>query len=196
MGYRADVANPLHREAEDRFERRAIAEFGAPNVLDRRPEFGACDFRILPRGERAGIVWDCDVKCDQLAHQTKRIPFEERHVYPDGTYKLGWGYCDDLDYVVFVLPHGGWRALWFRVRSLKAHVEDRLHHAQWWDPETGEEVEGAPAGWARISNAERNTERGYRTEGWAIPLREVRELIHLEWDLSGVERPSQLALPI
>jgi hypothetical protein len=196
MGHAADYTNPLHIETEDRFERRAVAEYGAANVINRRPEHGHADFRIMPEGERAAAVWDCDVKCDQRMHQTRRIPFEERHVYPDGRWERGWGYYTDLDYVVFVSPHGGWRALWFRVSELKAHVEERLHHAQQWDPIAEEEVEVAPAGWVRINNAERNVERGYRTEGWAIPLREVKELIVREWDLSENHGPRQLALAL
>lgn len=176
MTYRDDVADPLNEEAEERFYLAAVRRFGALAVEDTRDLHLAGDF-IIRHGEC--VEWRVDVKCDRQAYRSRRVPYEEGHLYRNGRFQVGWGPDESLDFVVFVTPED-WCARWVKLREFRAHVEDRCTQAGEWG-----EFDVLPGGWARIDNAERNVDRGYRTQGYAVPLAEIEHCIVDVWDLSA-----------
>jgi len=125
-----------------------------PHVVDVRDSHKAYDFVLQQR---------LDVKSSRWLAAEGRVHYEFEHVYHDGRRKPGWGVNLDLDVVVYV-NRATWEAHFIRMMRWRAHIEDRLWHAQ----EMGLDK---PADW--ILSESRN--RSYTTLAWSMPLAELRE---------------------
>lgn len=124
-------------------------------VADARREHGPYDY---------SLHLTYDVKCSKWLAREGRIHYEYEHAYPGGHSKPGWSTKQELQYVVYVNPET-WEAHLIRMKFWRAHVEDRLWHAQ-------EQGRDTPSGW--IHSESRNRE--YVTRSWSMPLDELREV--------------------
>lgn len=121
-----DVVNPLFRAAEDRvyayLQRLATPE--SP-VVDMRHEKTYYDFRKGP--------FTIDVKCDQYAHQTGRVAWEQYIFINRGEDSLdrvnGWGSDERLDYIAYVFPKGdeeAWPCLIVNRRKMAQQIQEAV----------------------------------------------------------------------
>lgn len=155
--FAADLNDPATAHAEEAVMAWLRHSYGGA-VEDARHRHGPFDFVL-------NLTYD--VKCSKWLAREGRVHFEYEHVYHSGQRKPGWSTKEALQYVIYVNPET-WEAHLIRMRTWRAHVEDRLWHAQ-------EQGRDAPLGWIH-SNA-RNRE--YTTMAWSIPLDELREAGHI-----------------
>lgn len=107
-----DVNDPLNKAGEE-WVLRLLREFMRRTVLDCRADHGAFDFRILKSNDAGWDVPDewafktLDVKVDKWWDKTHRIVFEERHEYPNGRTRPGWGRKPGLDLMAMLAPVSG-----------------------------------------------------------------------------------------
>lgn len=144
----ADVAEPKTIEAEERVLA-YLRGRGWP-CIDVRRRNAAWDFELYA-GERRQRI---DVKCDAYLDTTARLPFEDRHVFNDGSIKPGWGWSPDLD-IVAVVGRDTSRCVFVRLPEFRALVEREQVPTR-----------GCAPDWKRIDRENVNK----RTQGWAAPL--------------------------
>lgn len=144
-----DVNDPLTLEAEQRVYP-YLTEERLWTCEDVRDKCLPWDFLVTA----AGPILRLDVKADSYIDETGRIPFEDRHVYRDGSEAPGWGRDTGLD-VVAVVGTTSWRCAFVRVEQLRTLVGDAIAQANL-----------MPHGWRPFDRDNGNK----RTKGWAIPL--------------------------
>jgi len=152
--FRRDVSDPDNVRAEELVGDWLRRSYGDA-VQDARRQHGPYDFALR-------LTYD--VKCSKWLAREGRVHYEYQHVYQRGGSKPGWSTKPELEYVVYVNPQT-WEAHWIRMRTWRAHVEDRLHHAQ-------DNRGGVPLGW--IHSESKN--RDYVTHSWSMPLDELRDV--------------------
>lgn len=151
----ADVASPVNIEAEQR-----VCDYLRNTrrwpCIDRRDKCLAWDFELYPGG---GAMFRLDVKADSYVDESGRVPFEDCHVYRDGSEKAGWGRNQRLD-LVAVVGTTSWRCVFVRLPAFRALI-GRAQVGRTFMPAT----------WKPIDRE--NKRGGYRTKGWAVPLDEA-----------------------
>lgn len=110
-----------------------------------------------------------DFKADRYVDASGNVVFEEKHTYPDGREKPGWGRNRDLDLVV-VVGTTSLRAAVLNVRRFRRLVE--------WKTADGT----LPRGWRRFQRKN----NGYVTHGVCVPLDQLRMwgAVHAEPNLA------------
>lgn len=159
-----DVSDPTNILAEELVGDWLRSSYGGA-VVDERAQHGPFDWSLR-------LTYD--VKCSKWLAREGRVHYEYEHAYHSGRRAPGWSTKQELQYVIYVNP-STWEAHLIRMRTWRAHVEDRLWHAQ-------EQGRDAPAGW--IHSESKNRE--YVTRSWSIPLAELREepgIVVRSWQL-------------
>lgn len=151
--FKTDLHDPDTQRAEELVYAYLHKTYGR-HVVDVRDSYAAYDFVLQQR---------IDVKSSRWLAREDRVHYEFEHVHHNGQSKPGWAVNLDLDVVVYV-NRRTWEAHFIRMTRWRAHIEDRLFHAQ----EMGLDK---PVDW--ILSKSRN--RAYTTLAWSMPLAELRE---------------------